>query len=290
MAKPNAVMPPLSLELGWPSYQQSTVDRWQGSGHLRQPDYIAEEAPVALIYNGAPHVVMLATPADLEDFAIGFSITEGIVGDSSEIVSIRTHNRANGIEVYIQIPPHRFACLPEKNRNLAGRTGCGLCGSSTLLQAVRAPRPIGTGITLAARDLTAALDGIHQHQAINRLTGAVHAAAWALPGPGVQALREDVGRHNALDKLIGLLTRTRKDAPAGFVVMTSRASYELVQKAACIGISLLAAMSAPTGLAIRMAEEAGMTLIGFARGDRYVVYSHPQRLTHSAPLLSLTNN
>lgn len=281
MASGNAVMRSLSLELGWPSYQQSTVERWQGSQHSLQQDYIAEEVPVSLVYNGVPHVVMLATPTNLEEFALGFSVTEGIIKDPSELLSARVYNRANGIEVYLQIPQQRFDCLADKGRNLTGRTGCGLCGASTLQQAIRQPNPVNGNLTLSASELFSALADIKQHQRLNQLTGSVHAAAWVVPGQGVVEIREDVGRHNALDKLIGLLLRSGKNLASGFVIVTSRASYELVQKAACVGITLLAAMSAPTGLAIRLADEAGLTLVGFARDDQHVVYTHPQRLTHT---------
>ncbi len=274
-------MQPLLLDLGWPSYQQRSVERWQGSRHSLQQDYIAEEVPVSLIYNGTPHVVMLATPTNLEEFALGFSITEGIIKTPQELLLTRIYNRSNGIEVYLQIPEERFECLADKGRNLAGRTGCGLCGASTLQQAIRQPNVVIGDLTLPASELFSALADIKQRQTLNQLTGSVHAAAWVVPGQGVMDIREDVGRHNALDKLIGLLLRSGKNLAAGFVIVTSRASYELVQKAACVGITMLAAISAPTGLAIRLADEAGLTLIGFARDDQHVVYTHPQRLTHT---------
>lgn len=276
-----AIAESLSLDLGWPSYQQYTVDRWQGGQHEQLQDFIAEEVPVSLIYNGTPHVVMLASPTNLEEFALGFSITEGIIKNPKELLSARVYNRSNGIEVQIKIPEQRFQCMADKGRNLTGRTGCGLCGASTLKQAIREPSPVSGELSLSADQLQSALTGIKQHQKLNRLTGAVHAAAWAVPGLGILDVREDVGRHNALDKLIGFLLRTDKDLSAGFVIVTSRASYEMVQKTAWVGITLLAAISAPTGLAIRLANEAGLTLIGFARDDQHVVYTHPQRLTHS---------
>lgn len=276
-----AIAESLSLDLGWPSYQQYTVDRWQGGQHEQLQDFIAEEVPVSLIYNGTPHVVMLASPTNLEEFALGFSITEGIIKNPKELLSARVYNRSNGIEVQIKIPEQRFQCMADKGRNLTGRTGCGLCGASTLKQAIREPSPVNGELTLSADQLQSALTGIKQHQKLNRLTGAVHAAAWAVPGQGILDVREDVGRHNALDKLIGFLLRTDKDLSAGFVIVTSRASYEMVQKTAWVGITLLTAISAPTGLAIRLADEAGLTLIGFARDDQHVVYTHPQRLTHS---------
>jgi FdhD protein len=281
MANGNAAAQPLPLELGWPSYQQSTVDRWRGELHERKLDYIAEEVPISLVYNGLPHVVMLATPTDLEEFALGFSLTEGIIKNPQELLSARIFNRSNGIEVQLKIPDHRFQCVADKGRNLTGRTGCGLCGASTLRQAIRQPNPVKGDMILSASELVSALIDIKQYQKLNQLTGAVHAAAWAVPGQGILNIREDVGRHNALDKLIGSLLRTKKDLTSGFVIVTSRASYEMVQKTAWVGISLLAAVSAPTGLAIRMANETGLTLIGFARDDQYVIYTHPQRLIHN---------
>jgi FdhD protein len=273
--------PPLSLELGWSSYQQSIVDRWQNGLHSRQQDYIAEEVPVSLVYNGIPHVVMLATPTNLEEFALGFSITEGIIKNPQELLSKRVYHRSNGIEVQLKIPEQCFQGLSNKGRNLTGRTGCGLCGATTLKQAIRQPKPVSGGLTLSATELSSALTEIKRHQKLNQLTGAVHAAAWAVPGQGIIELREDVGRHNALDKLIGFLLGTGKDLSVGYVIVTSRASYEMVQKTAWVGITLLTAISAPTGLAIRLANETGLTLIGFARDDQHVVYTHPQRLTHN---------
>ena len=284
MANDTAEAVSLPLDLGWPSYQQTTVDRWRGDLHDQREDYIAEEVPISLIYNGVPHVVMLATPTNLEEFALGFSITEGIIKNPLELLSVRVYNRSNGIEVQLKIPEQRFQCLSDKGRNLTGRTGCGLCGASTLKQAIRQPNEVKGDLSVSAAELQSALSEIKQHQKLNQLTGAVHAAAWAVPGLGIVDIREDVGRHNALDKLIGFLLRTGKDLSAGFVIVTSRASYEMVQKTAWIGITLLAAISAPTGLAIRLANETGLTLIGFAREDQHVIYTHPHRLTHNNPL------
>ncbi|MDD2722676.1 MAG: formate dehydrogenase accessory sulfurtransferase FdhD [Methylovulum sp.] len=271
----------LSLDLGWPSYQQSTVERWHNNQRSQELDYIAEEVPISLVYNGVPHVVMLATPTNLEEFALGFSITEGIISNPQELLSTRIYNRSNGIEVQLKIPEQHFQCLADKGRNLTGRTGCGLCGASTLKQAIRQPAPVHGDLTVKSEELFSALAEVKQRQKLNKLTGSVHAAAWAVPGQGIVDLREDVGRHNALDKLIGLLLKTNKNLSTGFVIVTSRASYEMVQKTAFVGITLLAAISAPTGLAIRLANEAGLTLIGFARDTQHVVYTHPQRLLHN---------
>jgi FdhD protein len=270
----------VAAELGWPSYQVSPVERWRGETGSRQEDCIAEEAPVALMYNGEPHVVMLATPLDLEDFALGFSLTENIVASCKEIEAIRVYQRSEGIEVRLRIPETRCETAAGKGRNLTGRTGCGLCGARTLQQAMRRPAPVGQGVNISSSELVRALAGLREHQRLNRLTGAVHAAAWVVPGQGITAVREDVGRHNALDKLIGALARQGVDFDSGFVLVTSRASYEMVQKCATVGITFMAAISAPTGLAVRFAEDTGLTLIGFARDESYVVYAHPSRLVH----------
>jgi FdhD protein len=269
------------FNLGWTNYQQRLVNRWQGNQHSEEQDYVAEEVPIVLVYNGISHVVMLATPTNLEDFALGFSLTEGIIRSPKEFLTAKVYQRANGIEVNIKIPPERFQCLSDKGRNLTGRTGCGLCGASTLKQAIRQPAPVHSNISVTATQLTAALADLQHKQSLNQLTGAIHAAAWVEPMRGIINVREDVGRHNALDKLLGLLSRTEKDTHSGFILVTSRASYEMVQKTAFLGIGLLVAISAPTGLAIRLAEEAGVTLVGFARHDKHVIYSHPQRIIHS---------
>ncbi len=273
------------LDLGWPSYQEVTVDRWKGIQHTRELDYIAEEVPISLIYNGIPHVVMLATPTNLEEFALGFSITEGIIKSPQELLSARVYNRSNGIEVQLKIPEERFRCMSDKGKNLTGRTGCGLCGASTLKQAIRKPGEVTGDLSVKSTDLHNAFAELNNYQNLNKITGAVHAAAWVVSGQGIIDIREDVGRHNALDKLIGCLLRTEKDLSKGFVIVTSRASFEMVQKTAWVGINLLAAISAPTGLAIRLAQELNLTLIGFARGDQHVVYTHPHRLTHNNNVL-----
>jgi len=262
----------------WPSYREVAITRWRQDQCETAFDQVAEETPIALIYNDQPHVVMLATPNDLEDFALGFSITEGIVQRTEELQSIKRVPHRDGIELRILIDPERAACLLDKTRNLAGRTGCGLCGRATLAQAVRTPPRVRAQATITADELHGALAALHTEQRINRVTGAVHAAGWARIGEGLRYVREDVGRHNALDKLIGVLLRRREDVAAGFIVVTSRASYEMVQKAAIAGVGLLAAVSAPTALAVRLATATGITLVGFARPERHVVYTHPDRI------------
>ena len=264
-------------ELGWPSHSDSVVSRFRNGQQEQAHDRVAEEAPIALVFNGQPYVVMLATPLDLEEFAVGFSLTEGLVKSPDEIMSTRLHLRSEGVEVRIRIPEQRFNESVGKARNLTGRTGCGLCGSATLRQAVRHPDPVGIGCSVAPTDLQTALRQLGDYQTLNRITGAVHAAAWFDLQKRSLIVREDVGRHNALDKLIGALVKRRVNVESGFVVVTSRASYEMVQKCASVGISFMAAISAPTGLAIRLAEETGLTLVGFARGENCVIYANPQR-------------
>ncbi len=274
-------------ELGWPGYRVRSVERWRGGEGASVDDTVAEEAPVALLYNGEPHVVMLATPLDLDDFALGFSLTEMIVAHPGEVDAIRVVERAEGIEVRVKIPPARFEAVQGQGRNLTGRTGCGLCGARTLAQAVRKPAPVTTQLIVPEEALIRALHTIGASQRLNTLTGAVHAAAWVVPGREDLVVREDVGRHNALDKLLGALARRGEDFSAGFVLVTSRASFEMVQKCAVMGVGLLAAMSAPTGLAIRLAEASGMTLVGFARDRDHVVYTHPERLVHLTSVVAV---
>jgi FdhD protein len=258
------------------------VERWQAGRSEQALDRVAEEVPVALVYHGVPHVVMLATPSNLEDYAVGFTLSEGLVANASEIQSVEViaANAAAGdaIEVRIGIAAERFSELLQRRRNLTGRTGCGLCGTETLDQAMRPVPKVEGPLRVSVKDLHAALTKLESLQPVNARTGSVHAAAWAIPGQGIQFVREDVGRHNALDKAIGALVRSGSDSRAGYMIITSRASYEMVQKSATAGIALLAAVSAPTALAIRVAGQTHLTLIGFARADRHVVYTHPQRL------------
>jgi FdhD protein len=245
-------------------------------------DWVAEEVPVALEYNGISHAVMLATPRDLEDFALGFSLSEGILGDHRELYSIEEESSPEGITLRLQIANSAQARLKDRRRSLAGRTGCGLCGTESL-QHVRRQLPvclpIGSDSPRFGREAIAhAMSQFRGLQVLQQSTGAVHAAAWCSARGDVMWLREDVGRHNALDKLIGALVKNGVDASAGFIAITSRASFEMVQKAAIAGVSLLAAVSAPTSLAVTTAESARMTLVGFARGRDLVVYCHPQGL------------
>ena len=253
------------------------VLRWDAGAVSQVTDVVAEEWPVAFLYQGVPHVVMLATPCDLEDLAVGFTLTEAIVGHPAEIREVAAIVTAQALEVRLHIVPERFSKLLERQRNLTGRTGCGMCGAETVDDAIRPPPAVGGGLRLTALDVQTALDSLAAGQALNARTGSIHAAGWAIPGQGVVLVREDVGRHNVLDKLIGALVRRGENLSDGFVVMSSRASYELVQKVATVGIAALVTVSAPTGFAIRSAERFGVTLVGFARPGRHVVYAHPER-------------
>ncbi|WP_293373391.1 formate dehydrogenase accessory sulfurtransferase FdhD [Nevskia sp.] len=241
-------------------------------------DCVAEEVPVALIVNGAPHVVMMATPCDLADFALGFMLSEAIVASADEVEILGVSALDNGYEVSLRIPEVRRAKLADRRRNLVGRSGCGLCGSETIEEAMRPAPHVPAGLSIETAALHRALHALRQRQPINAVTGATHAAGWADASGRLLLVREDVGRHNALDKLIGAMSIERIDAARGFAVITSRASYEMVLKAATIGMPLLAAISAPTALAVRMAEEAGLTLVGYARNNNHVVYACGARL------------
>jgi FdhD protein len=239
-------------------------------------DAVADEVPVALVYNGISHAVMLATPADLEDFALGFSLSEAILEHPGQCYDIDIVPNADGIAVMLDVAGAAFARLKEKRRSMAGRTGCGLCGIDSLSQVRRSLPPVRAPSGFRTDGVARALEDIKGSQALTQRTGAAHAAAWCSLDGGLLALREDVGRHNALDKLIGTMARTGLRSDAGFLLLTSRVSMEMAQKAAMAGIGLLAGMSAPTLAAIEAADHAGMTLLAFARGHGFVCYTHPE--------------
>ncbi|MDP9107793.1 MAG: formate dehydrogenase accessory sulfurtransferase FdhD [Pseudomonadota bacterium] len=259
------------------------VHKWRGGEVLSGTDIVAEEVPVALVYNGISHVVMMASPGDLDDFALGFSLTEGILQSPSELFDCELVQRDDGIEVQLQIASERFLALKDKRRNLTGRTGCGLCGAETLQQAIRTPAPVHSHAAFSATQLRAGMAAMQARQVLQQQTGATHAAAFMHHSGQLGPVREDVGRHNALDKLIGALARDGVELSRGAVLVTSRASYEMVQKTASMGVGVLAAISAPTSLAIRMAERAQLTLVGFMRERAHVVYTHAQRVLHDLP-------
>ena len=253
------------------------------AGERRLP----EETPVAFSFNRVSHAVMMATPADLEDFALGFSLTEGVVARAEEIEELEVvapgRPGVAGVELRMWVSAAAAARLDGRRRVLAGPTGCGLCGLDSLEQAVREPPGVPPGVAVPAGEIAGALRAMHAEQALNRDTRAVHAAALWRVGHGPVAVREDVGRHNALDKLAGAAARAGAGAgtaaAAGCVaVMTSRVSVELVQKAARMGVPVLVAVSAPTALALRVAERAGMTVVGVAREDGFEVFTNPGRI------------
>lgn len=266
------------LALADPRVREVRVQRDARGGRTTASDHVAEECPVALYYEGIPHVVMLASPGDLEDLGVGFTLTEGIVESPAEIGGVELAEEEGARVLRLHIPLQRFSQLLQRRRNLASRSGCGACGAETVEEAIRKPAPVQREFVVRSEEMHEALVRLRSLQSVNAVTGSVHAAAWVLPGAGIEVVREDVGRHNALDKVIGALVRAGRDPGEGYLLITSRASYEMVQKAATAGIPLVAAVSAPTAMAIDVAQEANLTLIGFAREGRHVLYTHPRRL------------
>lgn len=240
---------------------------------------LPEETPVAMVYNGTTHAVMMASPGDIEDFAMGFSLTEGIISDPVQILEFGVLAHDKGVEARIWLADDRSEALARRRRTLAGPVGCGLCGIDSLDQAVRPlPDLHGVGPHLPQAEIMAATADLRQWQPLHDCTRAVHAAGFLLPGQGVVLAREDVGRHNALDKLIGAMARQGIDPATGAFVLTSRVSVEMVQKCAMAGAGFLIAVSAPTAHALSLAETAGITLAAFTHEDSFELFSHPQRL------------
>jgi FdhD protein len=257
-----------------------TVGRkiWRGDSVSDGTRLIPEETAVALTYNGGSYAVMMATPKNLRDFAVGFSLSEGIVQSPDEIDSLEIVDLADGIELRMWLAQAKAELLSERRRHIAGPTGCGLCGIDSIAEAVRPAAIVAPGGSFAPREIMTAMQSIPALQQINIETRAVHAAAFWTPARGVMALREDVGRHNALDKLAGALALERVSASDGMVLLTSRVSVEMVQKAAAMGAPLIVAVSAPTALAVRTADAAGITLVAIARADGFEVFTNPDRI------------
>ncbi|MGF6274241.1 FdhD protein [Massilia sp. UYP11] len=271
---------------------------WRDGRHEDGSELLAEEVPVALVYNGISHAVMLASPQDLEDFAVGFSLSERIVRSARDVRGVEAEAGPHGIALAIDIAPGAMARLKGTRRARLGKTGCGLCGIDSLAWferetapderqppdacAARAGDARDAGDSFAPEALQRAMAAMAGRQRLHQATGAMHAAGWADRDGRLLLVREDVGRHNALDKLVGALARAGIDAGGGCALVTSRASFEMVQKAARAGMGLLAAISAPTAMAVRLADRAGLTLAGFVRGGRHVVYTHPWRLAPRA--------
>ena len=254
------------------------VRRWRDGTLEERTEPVVEETPVAVVYNGVPHVVMMATPSDLEDFVLGFSLTEELIRTPADLLSLEIVRYSQGIEIQTTVSPECDAVIAGRTRRLTGRTGCGICGSDSIAVVLKEPRQVPAGTVVRPASIQTALEALTERQTLNAATGAVHAAAWASANGSIELVREDVGRHNALDKLIGAAVKKGVDPATGFVVVTSRASFEMVQKTMILGAPLLAAISGPTGLAVRVAEQSGMTLVGFARKDKLTVYTHPDRV------------
>jgi FdhD protein len=267
-----------------------SVRRWRDGKVTEARDKVAEETPIALIYNGISHAVMLATPQDLEDFALGFSLSEGILQNKSELYGVEVVGQENGVELRLDVATEAFVKLKERRRNLVGRTGCGICGAESLEHALRLPdlsdgrisglQPsiyAASGAPIKAGNVQKAFSEIQKKQALQQATGATHACAWVNANGDIDLVREDVGRHNAMDKLIGALAK-QPPHEGGFALTSSRASVEMVQKVALAGCRVLAAISAPTGLAVRVAELYDVTLVGFLRERQFVIYTHANRI------------
>ena len=244
---------------------------------------LAEEVPVALVFNGISHAVMMASPVHLEDFALGFALTEGLIDQASQLYGVEVIHQANGIELQLDVAAQAEARLKERRRSMAGRTGCGLCGADSLAQ-VKLPLPQAPEVLIDVDAMHRAHAHMRALQPLKQQTGATHAAAWSNAKGEITLLREDVGRHNALDKLIGALSKASTDMQQGFICITSRASFEMVQKTVMAGAGALTAVSAPTRLAVELAEQHNLALAGLVRGQTFTAYSHLTRFTISQPI------
>jgi FdhD protein len=251
---------------------------WRVGAEVRSDRAIPEETAVAFTFNTASYAVMMATPQDLEDFAVGFALTEGVISSIEAIEGIDIVEEEIGIELRIWLKAPQAVEFLGRRRKMAGPTGCGLCGVESLVEAMRPPPAVGEGLVFTPSQIMSAVDSLFPLQVLNHETRAVHAAGFWDPERGLVAVREDVGRHNALDKLAGALARNNSTARQGLVVLTSRVSIEMVQKSAAIGAPIIAAVSAPTALAVRMADYCGMTLVAIARKDGFEVFTHPHRV------------
>ncbi len=259
-----------------PGARELPVRGWRAGVPFAAQDWVAEEVPVALEFNGVSHAVMLASPLDLEDFALGFALSEGILSSAAELYDVENTSSPQGITLHLRVATSAFEKLKDRRRSMTGRTGCGLCGIDSLQQVMRSvPQVTQTSVVTPAA-IAKAMAQMAARQQLQQATGAVHAAAWSTAEGDVRWLREDVGRHNALDKLVGALARHEVVAAEGFVTITSRASFEMVHKAAAAGVPLLAAVSAPTTLAVDTALRLGVGLVGFARQRDLVIYVQPR--------------
>jgi formate dehydrogenase accessory protein FdhD len=264
---------------------KTSVKVWTRQHTSSCDDSVATETAVALVYNGVSHAVMMATPRQLDLFARGFSLSEGIIDSGADLYDVEINERVEGIEIALSISAQCFSRLKEKRRSLTGRTGCGLCGAESLQQTRLPVSLVKANFRVSHAVIDKATHDLRQYQPLKEKTGAVHGAAWCNIDGNIMQTCEDVGRHNALDKLIGWMSQQDKlrqpevPAPAGFLLISSRASYEMVQKAAVVNLAMVVAVSAPTSLAIEVAEQAGITLVGFSRNGRHVIYCHGEKLT-----------
>jgi FdhD protein len=264
-----------------PPVRRSRRACWRGKVITGGERVLAEETPVVFTYDGSSHAVMMATPCDLKDFAVGFSLSEGIVTAADQIEALDVIPTEAGIELRMFTAPTQRDKYQRRRRYLAGPTGCGLCGVESLADACRPLRRSSSDLRVAAASIHTALSDFALNQFLNRQAHAMHAAAFCRPGGGL-TVREDVGRHNALDKLAGALARRGMAADSGFLVLSSRVSIEMVQKASLMGAAIIVAVSAPTALAVRACEAAGLTLVAVARDDAFEVFTHPQRIDGGA--------
>ncbi len=245
---------------------------------------VPEETPIAFTYNGSTHAVMMGSPSDLKDFAYGFSLSEGVISDPTDLETIEIIDHVGGCEIRMRLSDRCAHAYQVRRRVLAGPVGCGLCGVESLAEATRPVQPVVSDFSLHADAISTAMMDLSLAQRLNRDARAIHAAAFWKPRTGIVAIREDVGRHNALDKLAGALAGASEECSDGIVLLTSRVSVEMVQKTARMGTPILVAISAPTALAVRVAEGCGMTLVAIARGDSFEVFTHPSRLMMRASL------
>ncbi|MBA4788832.1 MAG: formate dehydrogenase accessory sulfurtransferase FdhD [Rhizobiales bacterium] len=266
-----------------PPVRRLPREAWKDGAAGRGERAVPEETPVALTYNGTTHAVMMATPLDIADFALGFSLTEGIIADAADILSLDVIAVEDGIEARMWIAEEKMKVLSARRRYLAGPTGCGLCGVESLAEAVKPAALVTSRARLSPEDLLAAMALLGPAQVLNHETRAVHAAGYFEPGRGLLAVCEDVGRHNALDKLVGKVATLDADPARGVLLLTSRVSIEMVQKAAVLGVGLIAAVSAPTSLAVRTADAAGITLAAIVRPDGFELFTHPGRVAPGEP-------
>lgn len=277
----NAPSPqPHNGERGLPAAVAQVASRLikRDAAAIERLDPLAEETPIALVYNGISHAVMMASPLDLDDFALGFSLSEGIVEKKSEVTEIEIVPAGEGIEARLSVSSRAFFRLKERRRALSGRTGCGLCGVETLDQALRVLPKLTSELRVSAAAIHRALDALPEQQVLNRVTRSLHAAAFCSPEGDILCVREDVGRHNAFDKLIGALAVRGIEGGGGFAVITSRCSFEMAQKAVSAGIPILAAVSAPTHLAVKLAESYDLTLLALARTDSMMLMTGARRI------------